>query len=177
MGFFSPRLLSSLCLSCSRKVFILHEKNHSICPQNESATGRQREGGFLSRFERLIGCHKKELLSYCAHFSLFPAGVRAAVKCMPLSDSYLTCLSVIKSFVCHFLLCGTNCVKSRVFIWEKKSHLIWVRVTVSLLLTFSAKTRVKTNKMPPLYENLHKYTGTLEMPKDSRTHRLLDNSL
>lgn len=105
--------------------------------------------------------------------SLFPAGFCAAVKCMLLSDSYLTCLSVIKSFMCHFPLCETYCIKSSLSLSEEFT------LSVSLspsLIHLQGGGGSKTNKKPPLSENQHKYR-TFEMPKDSRTHRLLDNSL
>lgn len=88
-SFFS--LSSKLLLSCLLSRSILLPENHSICPQNESATERHREGGYLSRFERLIWCHRNKLYHIVLSSVLFfPAGFCVAVKRMVWSDSYLT---------------------------------------------------------------------------------------
>lgn len=113
--------------------------------------------------------------------SLFPAGFCAAVKCVPLSDSYLTCLSAIKSPHVSFfrfpLLLDIlhKRKKSRLPLFERV-HLICVLIAYLSLIYLPGKNQ-QTDTIPPLPENQHKYTRTFEMPKDSRTHRLLDNSL
>lgn len=80
--------------------------------------------------------------------------------------------------MCHFSVfpcCWTFCIKSRLPLFERV-QLICVLIAHLSLIYLPGKNR-QTDKIAPLPENQHKYTRTFEMPKDSRTHRLLDNSL
>lgn len=80
--------------------------------------------------------------------------------------------------MCHFSVfpcCWTFCIKFTLPLFERV-HLIYVLIAHLSLVYLPGKNR-QTDKIPPLPENQHKYTRTFEMPKDSRIHRLLDNSL
>lgn len=92
--------------------------------------------------------------------SLFLAGVRAAVKCMLLSDSYLTCLRLIKAITCHFLVCETYCIKPWLSLFEEFAFLI-VFIAICLIHLLGEKVKNKRNKKTLLSENQHKYIGHL----------------
>lgn len=142
-------------------------------PQRE----RHRDGGFVSRFERLIGSHKKKLY----HIVLVSLSVSRRLLCSCQTCAIIWQLSDLFKREKNLFL-SVSRVHSDVLyqilpVWIWRVHLISVRAPkpVFNFPNGGEKSKNKQKKNPPP-ENQRKYR-TFEMPKDSRTHRLLDNSL